>query len=191
MNRKDIIDYYDNSDIEQPSSSPIRQGKNIGIIALIVAVHLIGVGCVIGLTPTKDLFTKDLFSKADHIPPQDPSIAEQPQPIASSTPTPKPTPAPPLPKPVPPATIAAPAPPPAEKIIQQQAIVAAPNPVKTVSSNITTTNQKGLVKTYVVQQGDTVTKIAKKFRLSTKRLVEINNIKDPNKLRVGQILRFM
>lgn len=46
-------------------------------------------------------------------------------------------------------------------------------------------------KGYVVKQGDTICSIAKKYKLSTKRLLEINNIKNTNKIKVGQVLKFM
>lgn len=42
---------------------------------------------------------------------------------------------------------------------------------------------------YTVQKGDNLTKIAKKSNTTVDWLVEVNNIKDPNKIYVGQILR--
>lgn len=44
--------------------------------------------------------------------------------------------------------------------------------------------------TYTVKQGDTITKIVKKYKLSTKSLLELNHIKDPNSIKVGQVLKF-
>lgn len=44
---------------------------------------------------------------------------------------------------------------------------------------------------YVVQQGDSFYKIVKKYRVSPKKLQVLNNIKDPNKLAVGQKLKLM
>lgn len=44
---------------------------------------------------------------------------------------------------------------------------------------------------YVVKQGDTLNSIAKRFKLNMNRLVKINNIKDPAKIKVGQTLKFM
>jgi len=41
-------------------------------------------------------------------------------------------------------------------------------------------------KTYVVQKGDSLGKIAKKVGVSSRELAELNNIKDPNHVRVGQ-----
>lgn len=68
---------------------------------------------------------------------------------------------------------------------------------KTISEQTNTPNNTPIVKqskytqTYQVKPGDTITKIAKKFKLSIKRLLEINEIKDPNKITPGQILKFM
>lgn len=45
--------------------------------------------------------------------------------------------------------------------------------------------------TYQVKQGDTINSIAKKYHLVTERLMKLNNIKDPNKIYVGQTLKFL
>lgn len=42
--------------------------------------------------------------------------------------------------------------------------------------------------TYKVQPGDTLSKIAARAGVSVRELAELNNIKDPNKIRVGQTL---
>jgi LysM repeat protein len=52
------------------------------------------------------------------------------------------------------------------------------------------TNEK-FVKEYTIKQGDTITNIAKKYKLNTERLIKLNNIKDVNKIQVGQKLKFM
>jgi len=51
--------------------------------------------------------------------------------------------------------------------------------------------QHKLVKNYVVKSGDTIYSIAKKYHLVSARLLEINGIKDPKQLKVGQVLKFM
>jgi LysM repeat protein len=43
--------------------------------------------------------------------------------------------------------------------------------------------------TYKVRKGDTLSGIAAKFATTVKVLVELNDIKDPSKLRVGQVLK--
>lgn len=42
--------------------------------------------------------------------------------------------------------------------------------------------------TYVIRKGDSLSKIAKRYGLSTLELSSLNNIKNPNKIRVGQTL---
>lgn len=43
---------------------------------------------------------------------------------------------------------------------------------------------------YKVRKGDTLSRIAKKYGISVKDLAELNNIKDVNKIRQGQTLRY-
>ena len=43
--------------------------------------------------------------------------------------------------------------------------------------------------TYVVKKGDTLSEIAKKYNTTINKLVELNNIKNPNLIRVGQRLK--
>lgn len=43
--------------------------------------------------------------------------------------------------------------------------------------------------TYTVKKGDNLTKIAKKFKTTVDDLVKKNNIKDKNKIKVGQVLK--
>lgn len=42
---------------------------------------------------------------------------------------------------------------------------------------------------YVVKKGDTLTKIAKKYKTTVKKLVALNKIKNPNVIKVGQKIR--
>lgn len=73
--------------------------------------------------------------------------------------------------------------------------VASPTPTpETVSKPVVKTeikNTEKYTKEYIVKQGDTLSIIAKKYKLSTARLIKINNIKDANKLTVGQKLKFL
>lgn len=48
--------------------------------------------------------------------------------------------------------------------------------------------RKQTKKTYIVAKGDTLSKIANRYNTTYKKLAEINNIKDPNKIYVGQEL---
>ncbi len=42
--------------------------------------------------------------------------------------------------------------------------------------------------TYIVKRGDTIGKIAKRYQTTVRRIVEMNNIKNPNKIRIRQKL---
>jgi LysM repeat protein len=46
-------------------------------------------------------------------------------------------------------------------------------------------------KTYIVKKGDTIGAIARKYHLVTRRLLKLNNIKDEDKIKEGQTLRFL
>lgn len=52
-------------------------------------------------------------------------------------------------------------------------------------------SQKRLVEEYVVKPGDSFTSIVKKYKLNSQRLMKLNNISDPNKIQIGQKLKFM
>jgi N-acetyl-anhydromuramyl-L-alanine amidase AmpD len=45
------------------------------------------------------------------------------------------------------------------------------------------------LRTYTVQRGDTLNKIAKKFKVSVYAIAQLNGIKDPDKIRLGATLR--
>ena len=51
-------------------------------------------------------------------------------------------------------------------------------------------NNNNVTTTYVVKPGDTITKIVKRYKLSTKALLELNHLKDPNNIKTGQVLKF-
>lgn len=51
------------------------------------------------------------------------------------------------------------------------------------------TTQKPTVKTYSVKRGDTLYAIAKKYKTTVSRLAQLNNIKNINLIRIGQVLR--
>ena len=52
-------------------------------------------------------------------------------------------------------------------------------------------NYPQFAREYVVQKGDTFTRIVKKYRLDATKLKSINGIKDENKLAVGQKLKLL
>ena len=69
--------------------------------------------------------------------------------------------------------------------------VATVEPMKQSTSDSNKPLNGKYTKEYTVKQGDTLYSIAKKYKLNTERLIKINNIKDVNKLTVGQKLKFM
>jgi LysM repeat protein len=70
--------------------------------------------------------------------------------------------------------------------------IPAPEPIPIpVSEPIPNKNKGKYTQTYTIKKGDTINSISKKFHLNTKRLIELNNIKDPNKISVGQVLKFI
>jgi len=72
-----------------------------------------------------------------------------------------------------------PSPTPPQQITQVNTIQAPPN------------KTNNLTKEYVIKHGDTIHSIAKKYKLNYERLLKINNIQDPNKIIVGQKLKFL
>jgi LysM repeat protein len=63
-------------------------------------------------------------------------------------------------------------------------------PKKETDKANTTTNKTTTPKTtYVVQRGDTLSEIAKRFKTTVAKLVSLNNIKNKNLISVGQILK--
>lgn len=63
-----------------------------------------------------------------------------------------------------------------------------PQVVKPTSA-VSAAQTKATPQTYTVQKGDTLKKIAKKFNTTVAALQKLNNIKNPNLIRVGQKLR--
>lgn len=45
--------------------------------------------------------------------------------------------------------------------------------------------------TYTVQKGDTLSSIAKRFKTTYQELARINSIPDPNRIKIGQVLKLV
>jgi LysM repeat protein len=65
--------------------------------------------------------------------------------------------------------------------------IASPSPAPTPAAAPTPT-PKPTFRTYTVRPGDTLSGIASRFHTTVTRLANLNNISDPSKLRVGQVL---
>ena len=55
--------------------------------------------------------------------------------------------------------------------------------------NLSATSSRQYIKTYIVQSGDTLTSIAKKFNTTADKIALLNNITNPNLIYPGQILK--
>lgn len=64
-----------------------------------------------------------------------------------------------------------------------------PQQVIKPTSAVEAVRSKPTPQTYTVQKGDTLSKIAKKYNTTVDALQKLNNIKNPNLIRVGQKLR--
>lgn len=58
-----------------------------------------------------------------------------------------------------------------------------------VNEDSKSSSARQYIKTYIVQRGDTLSGIARKFNISVDRLAEINNIQDVNLIYPGQVLK--
>lgn len=166
----------------------LKPKSNLSVIALVVFLHVAG-ACALMAFSSKDdkQLAKDILNQPS-LEEMKAQVAEQPiqpvQPVAVATPqpTPNPTPLPNMDVPM------------DSKPKEVPIAKTKPEPVKNKSPQPVVINTKvncGLIKEYVVKKGDTVYSIAKKFKLRTDRLLQINGIKDPNKIVEGQKLKFM
>lgn len=70
-------------------------------------------------------------------------------------------------------------------LVRQQA---APVQAPATKHETSTVNTNNTANTYTVQSGDTLSRIAGKFNTTYTKLAQLNNIKNPNLIRVGQVL---
>lgn len=82
---------------------------------------------------------------------------------------------------------------------EHKPIIAAAPVTSSTSANATVqvppptpvSKQTKLTEMYTIKQGDTIYSISKKYKLNVDKLLKLNNIKDPNKIVVGQQLKFL
>lgn len=67
--------------------------------------------------------------------------------------------------------------------------VATTTPARTTAQPTKTTSASGSDNTYVVKEGDTLLAIANKLDVDYKEFLKLNNIDDPSKLQIGQVLK--
>ena len=104
---------------------------------------------------------------------------------ALSEPIPTPIPAPSA-SPTPNVVIQEPVP----KIVEKPVQKPTPKPLTKPAPSASIKHSK-YTESYVVKQGDTFDKIVKKFKLNKEKLQKLNNVKDTNKIVVGQTLKFL
>jgi LysM repeat protein len=98
------------------------------------------------------------------------SVVQDSAPVATPTPTPTPVRPTPTPTVIPTPTTS-------------------PTPRPTATPTPTPTPTSSTAKTYTVKSGDTLTGIASRFGTTTKILMDLNAITDPNRIRIGQVLK--
>ncbi len=61
----------------------------------------------------------------------------------------------------------------------------------TKKEEVVPTKNSSYTKDYTVKKGDTISSIAKKYKLNKQQLLKINKITEPNKIKEGQVLQFL
>lgn len=76
-------------------------------------------------------------------------------------------------------------------------VVATPQPTPIVATTPNPLPQQkpqlkpALTKEYTIKKGDTLYSIARKYKLNVERLIQINKIKNPQQIQIGQKIKFM
>ena len=84
---------------------------------------------------------------------------------------------------------ATPSPPPSPPATPAPSPVASRTPSPAAATQPPTAVPSAVTRTYRVQAGDTLIAIAARFGVSVEELQQLNGVKDPRLLRVGQVLR--
>jgi LysM repeat protein len=107
---------------------------------------------------------------------------DNPTPASTPIPTPTPTPTPLKTKVMPDGKVATYPPPPTP--------TPSPTPERTKEVIVKKVDSK-YTQTYTIKKGDTIHSISKRYGLNTKKLLQINHITNPSKVREGQVLKFL
>ena len=79
-----------------------------------------------------------------------------------------------------------------QDFLNKEVTSATPQPTPAISPTPAPShNHKQYTSKYIVKTGDTVYSISKKYKLNVNKLIKLNDIKDPNKIAIGQTLKFM
>lgn len=167
---QDIKEYLQEKTQEQ---KPISFKGAVGVVA---GLHvMVGVGIFYSSMPkTHAKEDKEFLNTPEAI------YAGIPDVIPTPTPTPKPTPEP-LKK----------------EVLPDGKVATYPRPQNTPQEHPQVKPQEHpkvnskYTQSYTIKKGDTIHSISKRFKLNTKKLLEINHIKNPNNIREGQVLKFL
>jgi LysM repeat protein len=175
----DEQDYYNNNDIiPQTKEKEYKPLKLKTALFVVGGLHIAAIAGIMGFSAMKS-HAEEIKKEDNEFLKNAPVVGvDNPTPVAevpTATPVPKATPAP----------TATPVPSPKPKVVTK--VPENPNPNYPAPKN----NNPKYTTEYVVKQGDTFHKIVGKFKLNPAKLKAINNIKDENKIVVGQKLKFM
>lgn len=142
--------------------------SNKGAVWVVVGIHLlILAGISSGSSPNK--------TKPSPTPQElDKAFLETPEGTYTGIPEPTPTP-PPL----------------KQEILSDGKVATYPRPIVEYHPEPTKKVNSKYTQTYTIKKGDTLYSIAKKYKLSFKKLIELNNITNPNNIKEGQVLKFL
>lgn len=73
--------------------------------------------------------------------------------------------------------------------VGQRLLVKQPSSSSTTNSSTTNTNNGSVASSYTVQSGENLSEIAAKFGTNWQTLAQLNNLSNPNRIYVGQVLR--
>jgi LysM repeat protein len=135
------------------------------VFCIVLGAHIVLAGVLIGTSTKASAKEEDKKALTEPFP--------SPTPIPTPAPSPEPTPNVVIQEPVP-------------KVTAKPVPKPSPKPSTTAPKV-----QSKFTEKYVVKQGDTFDKIVKKYKLNSEKLKKINNIKDTNKIVVGQTLKFL
>lgn len=159
---------------EESDQKPISFKGAIGIVA---GLHILaGIGIFYASTPKSyaddKKFVNTEESKYAGVP--DDQVKVSPTPTPTPTPTPEPL---------------------KQEVASDGKVITYPRPISSPTPELAKKEIKKVnskyTQTYTIKKGDTINGIAKRYHLNTNRLIKMNNINDPSKVKEGQVLKFL